>query len=115
MQPVPDDDHLGGVGRYAGWDAGDEESAPLKGRALEPIRYLDDAPDDLWRHKLFWFFWPSQGIALGAWYLLNNWLHMPDWTAWLFVVGAVVIYVVIGLRGPQLLSFGSRLLGRRST
>jgi len=50
--------------------------------------------------------------GLGVWWGLNNWLRMPDWSAWLFVAGAAVLYVVIGLRGRQLLSFGSRLLGR---
>jgi hypothetical protein len=103
-----------GVGRNAGWSAGDDEGAPFKGKVVEPVRYLDDVPDNLWRHKLFWLFWPSQLAALGAWYVLNNWLHMESWTAWVFIGAAVVIYVVIGLRGPQLLLFGSRLLGRQS-
>lgn len=105
---------MGGVGRNTGWGGVDEESAPFKGRGLEPIRYLDDVPENLWRHKLFWLFWPSCLAALGVWYVLDNWLHLETWTAWLFVGVAVAIYVVIGLRGPQLLLFATKLIGRQS-
>jgi hypothetical protein len=101
----------GGVGRNAGWAAGDEEGAPFKGRGEEPVRYLD-VPESLGQYTLLWFFWPSILAALGVWYGLNNWLRMPDWSAWLFVAGAAVLYVVVGLRGRQVLLFASRLLGR---
>jgi len=106
-----DDEHAGGVGRNAGWAAGDEEGAPFKGRGKEPVRYLD-VPEQLSKYTLVWFFWPSLLAGLGVWWVFNNWLHMPDWSAWLFVAGAAVLYVVIGLRGRQLLLLGSRLLGR---
>lgn len=102
---------MGGVGQSAGWAAGDKEGSPFEGGSREPVRYLD-VPDRLSSYTLLWFFWPSLLVALGVWWGLNNWLHMADWTAWIFVSGAAVIYVVIGLRGPQLLSSGSRLLGR---
>jgi hypothetical protein len=105
---------VGGIGRNAGWGAGDEEGTPFKGRGVEPIRYLDDVPDDLWRHKLLWFLYPSLLVALAVWWGLNQWLHLPDWTGWISVVIAMAIYVVIGLRGPQLVAFGSRVLGRQS-
>jgi len=107
---LTNDKHVGGVGRNAGWAAGDVEGGPFNGRAREPVRYLD-VPDNLWSYTLLWFFWPSLLVALGVWWALNNWLHMADWTAWIFVGGAMVIYVVIGLRGRQLLLFGSSLLG----
>ncbi|GEM_PF-6302901 len=107
------DNHGGGVGRNSGWAAGDEEGPPFKGRGEEPVRYLD-VPEQLWNYTLLWFFWPSLLVTLGVWWGLNNWLHMPDWTAWVFLGAAAAIYVVIGLRGPQLLLFASRLLGRQS-
>lgn len=76
---------------------------------------MDDVPDRHWGSgKLFWFLYPSILVALGIWWALNHWLHLPDWTAWIYVGVAMAIYVVIGLRGPQLLKFGSRLLGRQS-
>jgi hypothetical protein len=61
-----------------------------------------------------WFFWPSLLATLGLWWWLNDWLHMPDWTAWVFLGAAAVIYGVIGLRSGPFLSFASRLLGRQS-
>ena len=103
--------HGGAAGRNAGWGAGDEEGAPFKGGGREPVRYLD-VPEQLSKYTLVWFFWPSLLAGLGVWWGLNNRLRMPDWTAWLFVTGAAVLYVVIGLRGRQLLLFGSRLIGR---
>lgn len=112
LSALTNDEDVGGVGRNPGWAAGDEEG-PFKGRGKEPIRYLD-VPEQLWKYTLVWFFWPSLLAGLGVWWGLNNWLRMPDWTAWLFVAGAAVLYVVIGLRGRQLLLFGSRLLGRQS-
>jgi hypothetical protein len=106
---------VGGTGRNAGWGAGDEESAPFEGRGREPVRYIDDVPDDYWgRGKLFWFLYPSLLIALGIWWALNHWLHLPEWTGWVSVGVAMAIYIVIGVRGRQLLVFGSRLLGRQS-
>jgi hypothetical protein len=107
------DSHEGGVGRNSGWAAGDEEGAPFKGRGGEPVRYLA-VPEQLGKYTLVWFFWPSLLVSLGVWWELNNWLHMPDWTAWVFLGAAAVIYVVVGLRGLQLLLFASRLLGRQS-
>jgi hypothetical protein len=105
------DKGLGGVERNTRWAAGDEEGASFEGRGQEPVRYLD-VPESLGKYTLVWFFWPSLLVGLGIWWGLNIWLRMPDWTAWLFVAGAAVLYVVIGLRGRQLLLFGSRLLGR---
>jgi hypothetical protein len=110
---LTNDKDVGGVGQNAGWAGGDEEGAPLEGRDKEPVRYLD-VPEQLWKYTLVWFFWPSLLAGLGVWWGLNSWLRMPDSTAWLFVAGAAVLYVVIGLRGPQLLVVGSRFLGRRS-
>ena len=102
---------MGGGERGSGWAAGDDEGAPFTGRGKEPVRYLD-VPESMGKYTLFWFFLPSLLAGLGVWYGLDNWLRMPDWSAWLFVAGAAVLYVVIGLRGRQLLLFGSRLLGR---
>jgi hypothetical protein len=102
---------VGGVERNSAWAAGDEDGARFKGRGEEPVRYLD-VPESLGKYTLLWFFWPALLAALGIWYGLNNWLRLPDWTAWFFVAGAAVLYVVVGLRGRQLLLFGSRLLGR---
>ena len=107
------DNHRGGVGRNSGWAAGDEEGAPFKARGDEPVRYLG-AQEQLWKYTLVWFFWPSLLVTLGVWWGLNNWLHMQDWTAWVFLGAAAAIYVVIGLRGPRILLFASRLLGRQS-
>jgi hypothetical protein len=107
--------HAGGTGRNAGWGAGDEESAPFEGRGRGPVRYLDDVPEDHWgRGKLFWFLYPTVLIALGIWWALNHWLHLPEWTGWVFVGVSMAIYVVIGMLGPHLLLFGSRLRGRQS-
>ena len=105
------DKDVGGAERNSAWAAGDENGAPLKRKGEERVRYLD-APESLGKYTLLWFFWPALLVALGIWYGLNNLLRMPDWTAWLFVTGAAVLYVVAGLRGRQLLLFGSRLLGR---
>lgn len=102
---------MGGGGRGAGWAAGDDEGAQSKGMGREPVRYLD-VPESLGKYTLLWFFWPALLAALGVWYGLDSWLRMPDWTAWLFVAGAAVLYVAVGWRGRQLLLFGSRLLGR---
>ena len=107
------DNHGGGVGRDSGWAAGDDEGAPFKGRGNEPVRYLD-VPERLWKYTLLWFFWPSLLVTLGVWWEVNSWLHMPDWTAWVFLAAAAAIYAVIGLSGAQLLTFASRLLGRQS-
>ena len=105
------DKDVGAVGRNAGWATGDKEGAPLRGGGEEPARYLD-VPESLGKYTLLWFFWPSLFAALGVWYGLNSWIGMPEWTAWLFVAGGAVLYVVVGFRGRQLLLFGSRLLGR---
>jgi len=104
------DNHRGGVGRNSDWAAGDEEGPP-RGRGEEPVRYLG-AQEQLWKYTLVWFFWPSLLVTLGVWWGLNNWLHMQDWTAWVFLAAAAAIYVVIGLRGPRILLFASRLFGR---
>ena len=108
---LTDDKDAGGAGRNAGWAAGDEEGPAFNGRGKEPVRYLD-VPEQLGKYTLVWFFWPSLLAGLGVWWWLNNWLRMPAWSAWLFVTGAAVLYIVVGLRGRQLLLFGSRLLGR---
>jgi hypothetical protein len=107
------DNHGGGVGQSSGWAAGDDEGAPVKGRGVEPVRYLE-VPEQLWKYTLVWLFWPALLMTLGIWWGLNSWLRMPDWTAWIFLGAAAAIYVVIGLRGPQLLLYASRLLGRES-
>lgn len=101
------------MGRYAGWGSGDDDSAPSQGEGRKPIQYADNLPDSLWRHKLFWLLYPFLLVALGIWWALNEWLHLPEWTGWISVGLATAICVLIGLRGPQLLSFGSRLLGRQ--
>jgi hypothetical protein len=107
------DNHGGDAGRNSGWSAGDQEGAPSKGKGAEPVRYLE-APERMWMYTLVWLFWPSLLLTLGIWWGLNNWLHMPDGTAWVFLGSAAAIYLVIGLRGPQLLLLASRLLGRQS-
>src|SRR5438552_11715537 len=92
--------------------------APATGKARHS-KVEAGSPSGIWtsrsscrNYTLVWFFWPSLLAGLGVWWGVNNWLPMPDWTAWLFVAGAAVLYVVIGLRGRQLLLFGSRLIGR---
>lgn len=105
------DKDVGDVEQTSAWAAEDENGASFKRRGEETVRYLD-VPESLGKYTLFWFFWPVLLAALGIWYGLNNWLRLPDWTAWLYVAGAAVLYVVAGLRGRQLLLFGSRLLGR---
>jgi hypothetical protein len=107
------DNHGGGAGRNSGWAAGDQEGTPLKGRGEEPVRYLD-VPERLWRYTLVWLFWPSLLVTLGIWWGLNSWRHMPDGTAWVFLGVAAAMYVVVGLRGPQLLLLASRWLGRQT-
>lgn len=105
------DRDVGGVERSSAWAAGDKEGGPFKGKVEGPVKYLD-VPESLGKYTLLWFFWPALLAALGIWYGLNNWLRWPDWSAWFFVAGAALLYVVAGLRGRQLLLFGSRLLGR---
>jgi hypothetical protein len=106
------DNDGGGVGRNSGWAAGDEVGAPFKGKGDTPVRYLE-VHEQLWKYTLVWLFWPSLLVTLGVWWGLNNWLHLPDWTAWFFLGAAAALYVVVGLRGHQLLSLASRLRGRR--
>jgi len=79
---LTNDRHVGGTGQNTGWGAGDKESAPFKGRGRESVRYLD-VPEQLSKYTLVWFFFPSLLAGLGVWWGLNNWLRMPDWTAWL--------------------------------
>ena len=101
------------IGQRSGWTTGDEEGPPFRRAGVEPVTYLDDVPDDLWRDRLFWFFFPSVVIALTVWEWLHNWLHLADWFGWAFVVIDAAVYVVIGLRGPQLMRLVSRLIGRQ--
>jgi hypothetical protein len=105
---------VGDVGRYAGWGSVDDDSAPFQGEGRKPVQYPDNLPDDLWRHKLFWFLYPSLLLALGIWWVLKQWLHLPEWTGWISVAVASAMCVAVGLRGPQLLLLGSRMLGRQS-
>ena len=78
-----------------------------------PIKDFGDTPDDRWRDVLLWLFLPSLVAALGIWALLHSWFDLPIAYGWAFVGIDVVMYVVIGWRGRQLLLFASRLLGRR--
>jgi hypothetical protein len=81
--------------------------------ASSPVRYLD-ASEQLGKYTLVWLFWPFMLVTIGIWWGLNSWLLMPDWSAWVFLGAAAVVYVVIGLLGMQLVLFASRLLGRQS-
>lgn len=89
------------AGPEGGWGDEDEPVAPTRG-GFEPVKYLDDAPDDVWRDKLLWFFLPSLAVAITGWEALHNWFGTPDWVGWAFVVIDLAVYGLIAWRGPAL-------------
>jgi len=101
------------LGRVAVWNTRDDQSAPTRGEGGVPVKDFGDTPDDRWRDVLLWLFVPSLVGALSLWALLHSWFDLPIAYGWAFVGIDLVMYMVIGWRGRQLLLFGSRLLGRR--
>jgi hypothetical protein len=86
------------IGRYAGWGAGDDLTAPSKhereGPSLFPLAYRDDR---VWRRTLGCLWLPAMVVLI----TVEDWLRIPQGIGWISLVGLFVAFIVVARWGDR--------------